>query len=84
MIKKRTPRHQKTLKTINDREKDRLGSSGVVNTKSFRQRQKFGPTSEVKRINPDDLTPEELERLGITFSAKMRKERNRHPHQMHK
>lgn len=76
--------HQKTLKTINDREKDRLGSSGVVNTKSFRQRQKFGPASEVKRINPDDLTPEELERLGITFSAKMRKDRNRHPHQMHK
>ena len=76
--------HQKTLKTINDREKDRLGSSGIVNTKSFRQRQKFGPASEVKRINPDDLTPEELERLGITFSAKMRKERNRHPHQMHK
>jgi hypothetical protein len=76
--------HRKTLKKINDREKDRLGSSGVVNTKSFRQRQKFGPASEVKRINPDDLTPEELERLGITFSAKMRKDRNRHPHQMHK
>ena len=84
MIKKRTPRHQKTLKKIDDREKDRLGSSGVVNTKSFRQRQKFGPASEVKRINPDDLSPEELERLGITFSAKMRKDRNRHPYQMHK
>ena len=84
MIKKRTSRHQKTLKKIDDREKDRLGSSGVVNTKNFRQRQKFGPASEVKRINPDDLSPEELERLGLTFSAKMRKERNRHPHQMHK
>ena len=75
---------EKTLKKIDDREKDRLGSSGVVNTKNFRQRQKFGPASEVKRINPDDLRPEELERLGITFSAKMRKDRNRHPHQMHK
>ncbi len=75
---------EKPLKKIDDREKDRLGSSRVVNTKSFRQRQKFGPASEVKRINPDDLSPEELERLGITFSAKMRKERNRHPHQMHK
>jgi hypothetical protein len=84
MIKKRTPRHQKTLQKINDREKDRLGSSGAVNTKNFLQRQKFDPASEVKRINPDDLSPEELERLVITFSKKMRKDRNRHPHQMHK
>ena len=54
---------QKTLKKIKDREQDRLGSSGVVYTKAFSARQTFGPASEVRQINLNELSAEELERL---------------------
>ncbi len=54
---------KKTLKEIKDREKDRLGSSGVVYTKAFSARQTFGPASEVRQINLNELSAEELERL---------------------
>ena len=54
---------KKTLKKITDREQDRLGSSGIVNTRSFSQRQTFGAASEVTHINPEDISPEELQRL---------------------
>ena len=54
---------KKTLKKITDREQDRLGSSGVVNTRSFSQRQTFDAASEVTHINPEDISPEELQRL---------------------
>ena len=54
---------KKTLKKITDREQDRLGSSGIVNTRSFSQRQTFGAASEVIHINPKELSPEELQRL---------------------
>jgi hypothetical protein len=56
-------RKQKTLKKIADREDDRLGSSGVVYTNAFSARQTFGSASEVRQINPKDISPEELERL---------------------
>ncbi len=54
---------RKTLKKITDHEQDRLGSSGVVNTRHFQQRQTFGSASEVRQINPNELSAEELERL---------------------
>ena len=54
---------QNTLKKIGDREQDRLGSSGVVNTRSISQRQTFGSPSEVTHINPKNISPEELQRL---------------------
>ena len=54
---------KKTLKKITDREQDRLGSSGIVNTRSFSQRQTFGAASGVTHINPKDISPEELQRL---------------------
>ena len=54
---------KKTLKKITDREQDRLGSSGIVNTRHFQQRQTFGSASEVRQINPEELSPEELQRL---------------------
>jgi hypothetical protein len=59
------PKHtkKKTLKKITDTEEDRLGSSGVVNTRHFQQRQTFGPASGVTHINPKELSPEELQRL---------------------
>ena len=63
MSKKPKDRKQKTLKKIADREEDRLGSSGVVNTRHFQQRQTFGPASDVIHINPKELSPEELQRL---------------------
>ena len=63
MSKRFKNREQKTLKKITDREQDRLGSSGVVNTRHFQRRQTFGSASEVTHINPKDITPEELQRL---------------------
>jgi len=54
---------RKTLKKITDHEQHRLGSSGVVNTRHFQQRQTFGPASDVIHINPKDISPEELQRL---------------------
>ena len=63
MSKKPKDRKQKTLKKIREREEDRLGSSGVVNTRHFQQRQTFGPASDVIHINPKELSPEELQRL---------------------
>ena len=45
---------KKTLKKITDRERDRLGSSGVVNTKHFAQRQTFGAASSVRHISPEE------------------------------
>ena len=61
----RIPKHtqKETLKKITDREQGRLGSSGVVNTRHFQQRQTFGSASGVTHINPKDITPEELQRL---------------------
>jgi hypothetical protein len=56
-------RQQKTLKKIEEREQIFLGSSGVVNTRHFQQRQTFGPASGVRQINPKDISPEELQRL---------------------
>ena len=63
MHKKPKNRQRKTLKKITDREQDRLGSLGVVNTRSFSQRQTFGSASDVRQINPKELSPEELQRL---------------------
>ena len=63
MSKKPKNTKKKTLKKIADREEDRLGSSGVVNTRHFKQRQTFGPASGVIHINPKELSPEELQRL---------------------
>jgi len=45
---------KKMLKKIGDRERNRLGSSCVVNTRHFHQRQKFGPASEVRHISPEE------------------------------
>ena len=61
----RKPKHtkKKTLTKIREREQKRLGSAGVVYTKAFSARQTFGPASEVRRINPKELSAEELERL---------------------
>ena len=56
-------RQRKTLKKIREREEDRLGSSNVVYTRSFSGRQKFGSASAVRRINPEELSPEEIQRL---------------------
>ena len=63
MRKRFKNREQKTLKKIKEREQDRLGSSGVVNTRHFQQRQTFGSASEVTHINPEELSPEELQQL---------------------
>jgi hypothetical protein len=63
MSKKPKDRKQKTLKKIREREEDRLGSSSVVYTNAFSARQTFGSASEVRQINPNELSAEELERL---------------------
>jgi len=63
MSKKPKDRKQKTLKKIREREEDRLGSSSVVYTNAFSARQTFGSASEVRQINPKELSPEELQRL---------------------
>jgi hypothetical protein len=63
MRRKSKDRKKKTLKKITNREEDRLGSSCVVNTRHFKQRQTFGPASGVIHINPKELSPEELQRL---------------------
>lgn len=63
MRRKSKDMKKKTLKKITNREEDRLGSSGVVNTRHFKQRQTFGPASGVIHINPKELSPEELQRL---------------------
>jgi hypothetical protein len=62
-MKKPKDRKQKTLKKIREREEDRLGSSSVVYTNAFSARQTFGSASEVRQINPKELSPEELQRL---------------------
>jgi len=54
MRKKSKNRQQKKLKKIADRERDRLGSSSVVYTRAFSQRQTFGAASKVKRISPEE------------------------------
>ena len=54
MSRKSKDRKKKTLKKITNREEDRLGSSGVVNTRHFQQRQTFGSASEVRHINPEE------------------------------
>ena len=63
MSKKSKHTQKKTLKRIADREEDRLGSSSVVYTNAFSARQTFGSASEVRQINPKELSPEELQRL---------------------
>jgi hypothetical protein len=63
MSRESKDRKKKTLKKITNREEDRLGSSCVVNTRHFKQRQTFGPASGVIHINPKELSPEELQRL---------------------
>ena len=39
---------------INHKEQERLGASGVANTYHFRTRQKFGPASEVRHVDPKE------------------------------
>jgi hypothetical protein len=66
MSRKKNPKKtkmKKRLRKINDAERKRLGSSGVVNTRCFRERQTFGAGSEVRHIDPKELSPEELQRL---------------------
>ena len=59
-IKTKNQKMKKNLKKIAYRERDRLGSSGVVNTKHFLQRQKFGPASSVRHISPEEYLNEEM------------------------
>ena len=55
---------QKRLKQINQRERERLGASAVVNTRSFRGRQKFGPASGVVHISPEEYREMSGEQMG--------------------
>ena len=59
-IKTKNQKMKKNLKKIANRERERLGSSGVVNTSHFRQRQKFGPASSVRHISPEKYLNEEM------------------------
>ena len=45
---------KKKLQKINTREYERLGSSSIVNTKSFTTRQSFGAASEVRKISVEE------------------------------
>ena len=45
---------KKKLQKINTKEYERLGSSSVVNTKSFSTRQSFGAASEVRQISVEE------------------------------
>jgi hypothetical protein len=45
---------KKKLNKIDGIERDRLGSSGVVNTRHFCTRQTFGPASKVRHISPEE------------------------------
>ena len=42
------------MSKIAQREKKRLGSSGVVNTRSFWGKQSFGVASPVRHISPEE------------------------------
>ena len=42
------------LQKINTKEYERLGSSSIVNTKSFPPRQSFGAASEVRKISVEE------------------------------
>jgi len=44
----------KTLKKIAERERERLGSSCVVNTRNFSGRQRFGAVSKGRRLDPSE------------------------------
>ena len=61
--KSKKTKERKRLHKINESERKRLGASSVVNTRCFKQRQKFGAASGVTQINPKDISPEELQRL---------------------
>ena len=45
---------KRKLKKINTKEYERLGSSSIVNTKSFSTRQSFGAASEVRQISAEE------------------------------
>jgi len=45
---------KKNMKRITNRETNRLGSSCVVNTRHFHQKQSFGAASPVRHINPEE------------------------------
>ena len=45
---------KKKLQEIDTKEHERLGSSSVVNTKSFSTRQSFGAASEVRQISAEE------------------------------
>ena len=46
----------KRLREIEESEKKRLGSSSVVYTRHFQQRQSFGSASEVRHISPKEYS----------------------------
>ena len=59
--KKTDPKVRKMKKTLNkiaERERERLGSSCVVNTRNFSGRQRFGAVSEGRRLDPSEYPPE--------------------------
>ena len=45
---------KRKLQKINTKEYERLGSSSIVNTKSFSTRQSFGAASEVRQISAEE------------------------------
>ena len=42
------------MNKINEKERNRLGSYGIVNTRNFKGRQSFGAASEVRHISPEE------------------------------
>jgi hypothetical protein len=57
MSKKYKTKQQKTkskMSKIAKRERERLGSSCIVNTRSFRGQQSFGAASPVRHISPEE------------------------------
>ena len=54
--KSRKQKIDKRLRKIEDSERKRLGSSSVVYTQHFQQRQSFGSASEVRHISPKEYS----------------------------
>jgi len=54
----RKSKTKKKLNKINEKERNRLGSYGIVNTRNFKGRQSFGAASEVRHISPEEYLNE--------------------------
>ena len=54
LLKKMWEKHPNKLEWFAKRERERLGSSCIVNTRSFRGQQSFGAASPVRHISPEE------------------------------